>query len=287
MIPRRCRVVVAVGAHWDELFRFERSPRTGESHPATVSETIGGCGFNLAAALARAGHEVVHAGLRGDDGRGAALAEGLAARGIVDAGLAVPGAATGRYAAFVGPDGSVAMAAAAMGVYDHAGLLADHAPFRDALDGADAIVLDANAPPEALVALASTARARLVLLATSASKVRAIGPLVPRAAVMFANEVEWDAMEGAGIAPPAVAFVTRGADGAECRRYGEVSERAPSRAAGVVDVIGAGDAFAAGAIDAWLAGSSERDAMEQGLDWAARCLSHSHALGWLDGVGEA
>jgi sugar/nucleoside kinase (ribokinase family) len=50
----------------------------------------------------------------------------------------------------------------------------------------------------------------------------------------------------------------------------------------VIDPTGAGDAFAAGFLDARIAGATIVDAAQRGVDWAARACRHLGARGWLD-----
>ena len=275
--------MVAIGAHWDEVFRFSGEARSGQSHPATVDGRAGGCGFNTAAALAAHGRTVAHAGLRGADPLGARLAAALDAAGLRDVGLVLPDEATGRYVAFVEPDGTLAMAAASMSIYDHASALAASDTYLEAARSADWLILDANAPPAATRALAGTRRpgAALALLATSSSKAPSLVPLLGEAELLFANEGEWEVLSGTGEAAPTLAFVTNGAQGATIFRKGEAIRQLPSSAGQVVDVIGAGDAFAAGTFHALLDGAEPERAMETGMDWAARCLGEPTALGWL------
>ena len=246
----------------------------------------GGCALNVAAALGRHGRAVAHAGLRGPDAAGATVAGTLAAHGVADLALVRDDLATGRYTALVEPDGTLALAAAAMEAYGRAELLARHAPYREAALSADALVLDANGPPGAVAALAAARGrgTRLVLLATSPRKAPHLAAVLGEAALLFANEAEWAAMNVSAAmegSPPRLAVVTDGARGVRVLENGREALRRPSRADLVRDVIGAGDALAAGTIHAWLAGAPIAVAVERGLDWAARCLAHPDALGWL------
>lgn len=283
-------IVCAVGGHADELYRLRVASRPGQSVPARWSGSAGGCALNLACAVAALGARATHAGLRGDDAGGAAVAGTLARHGVGDAALVPPDVATGRYAAMVEPGGTLALAAAAMDAYARMAELERHEPFREALAGADALVLDANGPPGAAERLAalrgtgSSKRTRLILLATSPRKAPVLAPLLGEADVLHANEEEWDVL---GAAAPgaretvALAFVTRGAHGARVVAQGETLARAAPPPGPLVDVVGGGDAFAAGALHAWLAGAEPAEALERGLALAARCVAREGALGWL------
>jgi sugar/nucleoside kinase (ribokinase family) len=75
---------------------------------------------------------------------------------------------------------------------------------------------------------------------------------------------------------------TRGALGAILHDAGGGSWDLPSRAGAILDPTGAGDALAAGLLDGLLRGDGAREALERGLDWAARACRHLGARGWLD-----
>ena len=277
------RVVCAVGGHSDELFVLGSRSRPGQSIPAHARASAGGCALNVAAGLAGLGASAVHAGLRGEDASGAGVADTLRRHGVGDAGLVLPDAATGRYAAMVEPDGTLALAAAAMDAYARMAEIADHAPFRDALSAADALLLDANGPPgaaERLAALRGPGTA-LALLATSPRKMRVLAGLMTRADAVFANEGEWAGLGNVAERVP-LAFVTLGARGARALRYRREVASATPPAGALIDVVGGGDAFAAGALHAHLTGAEPAEALRRGLARAARCVAHEGALGWLD-----
>ena len=289
MIEFRCQnnILCAVGAHVDGLYRLQCEARPGLSVPSTRALSIGGCAFNVAAGLSRLGNRVSHAGLRGRDSDGDAVVRSLARWGIADVGIELPGETTGHYAALIQPDGSLALATAAMGIYMHAERLLHHEAFRRAAEAADAMVLDANAPPGANVALAAARgeNTRLALLATSADKATSLEPLLPEAAIVFANESEWSALSGRDRA--VLAIVTRGARGVSVREHGRMVAEFAAPPATVVDVVGAGDALCVGTLDAWLRGAPIRDAVAWGATLAARCVSHVGALGWLEATDGA
>ena len=283
---RPARVLCALGAHVDDVLRLNAPARPGESVPARATADVGGCAFNVAAALVSAGHSVRHGGVRGDDASGAAVVVGLRKHSIGDVGTVVPDVETGRYVALLNPDGDLALAAAAMTIYDRADMLLAHAPFRDAARECDLMVLDANAPPAVIEALARLRgpESGLALLATSTRKAAALAPLLPEANVLFANEAEAAAL-GPSVAEARVAYVTKGAGGAELRRFGKRVHAVPASGMEVRNVIGAGDAFAAGALDALLGGASAEDALEAGAAWAGHCVAAPDALGWLAKIG--
>ena len=280
-------ILCAVGGHSDELFVLRETARSGESMPARASVAAGGCAHNVAAGLAALGHPVAHAGLRGRDAAGEVVARSLAARNVSDASLVRDDLQTGRYVAMIEPDGALALAAAAMDAYAHAGELAKHPPFRAAAASADALVLDANGSPADGQALAACrgAQTRLVLLATSAAKAGAIAPLLDEADVLFTNEGEWARLAALWDRPPALAFVTRGERGASVFVDGRERGARAAVPVRVADVIGAGDAFATGALSALLENAPIGACVERGLALAARCVAAPGPLGWVDAGG--
>lgn len=74
-----------------------------------------------------------------------------------------------------------------------------------------------------------------------------------------------------GIAGRAV--VKLAADGAIWAEAGEVVARVPARATAMVDPTGAGDAFAAGLLAAWLAGAGPAEALAEGARLGALAVS--------------
>ena len=281
------RVMCAVGGHLDDVFALRAPSAPGQSVPSTLRGSAGGCALNVAAGIAAAGGRATHAGVRGDDPAGAVVAATLRRHRVADAALVAPDVVTGRYAAMVEPDGTLALAAAAMDAYARMADLADHAPFRDALPGADALVLDANGPPGAAETLADMrGDAALALLATSPRKMRVLAGLMPRATIVFANAEEWAGLTDLAPSIP-LALVTRGAGGAMAVAHGSVVAEASPPPGPLADVVGGGDAFAAGALLAHLRGASPGEALARGLDCAARCVAQPGALGWLADDGPA
>jgi sugar/nucleoside kinase (ribokinase family) len=74
----------------------------------------------------------------------------------------------------------------------------------------------------------------------------------------------------------AVVAVSLGADGALWASGGELLHR-PAHPARVLDTTGAGDAFAAGLLAAWLAGRPPAEALEAGLGLAAGVVGRAGA----------
>jgi len=68
--------------------------------------------------------------------------------------------------------------------------------------------------------------------------------------------------------------IKRGGNGAMAQARGSALVQVPAIEVEVSDTTGAGDAFAAGFIRSWIAGSDLTDALKGGAILAARCVSH-------------
>jgi len=230
--------------------------------------SVGGNAVNVAAALARAGHDVAWAGAVGDDEDGRAVLAALAALGV-DTSLAavVPGGVTGACEVELGPDGERAFR------WERVGVSADYRP-----DAAALTVLAGCAWVHAAGLLGCPELpARLAGVRVSFDFSHHDRPaLVPQIAphVELAVFSRGGGREAAlAIAREAVALgataaiVTRGAHGSLVFD-GALHER-PAHPARVVDSLGAGDALIAAVIDARLRGAGWPPALEAGSRAAA------------------
>ncbi len=242
-------------------------PAPGSDRPAAIRTRGGGAGANVAAHLARLGAPVTLAGCIGDDAPGLALATELRATGVVLVLRTVPGAATGTIVSLVEPGGQRSMLA------DRGANLAlrpDDVP--DLVPGGhlhlSGYTLLADGPRAAgLAALEAAAAARCTVSLDQAST----GPLtrygVDRwladtagTSLLLPNADEARLLTGCADADDAArtlagrheaVAVSLGPEGA-LWASGEVLVHRPAHPTEVVDTTGAGDAFAAGLLAAWL-----------------------------------
>ena len=262
-------------------------PAPGSDRPAAIRTRGGGAGANVAAHLARLGTAVVLAGCIGDDAAGSGLAAELTTAGVQLTLRVVPGGATGTIVSLVERDGQRSMLA------DRGANLELRpedvpTPFPGGhLHLSGYTLLDPGPRTAGLAALAAAVAAGCTVSVDPAST----GPLTAygvdrwladtaAATLVLPNADEARLLTGctdpaeaartlAGRHP--VAAVSLGAEGALWASGSTLVHR-PAHATDVVDTTGAGDAFAAGLLAAWLAGGRRVDpvaALDAGLALAA------------------
>ncbi len=288
-------VVVVGDVATDVVVLLAGGPAPGSDRPASIALRSGGAGANVAAHLAALGTPVLLAGCVGDDAAGAALSAELAAAGVALALRTVPGAATGTVVSLVEPDGERSMLA------DRAAnlaLLAGDVPVAGPgghLHLSGYTLLDPQPRAAGLAALrAATAAGRTVSLDPAST-----GPLAgygverwldDTAAVtlLLPNRDEARLLTGCADVEQAgralaerhpVVVVSLGADGALWVTRDALVHR-PALPVRVVDTTGAGDAFAAGVLAAWVAAGGRPDpatALAAGLARAAAVVGRPGA----------
>lgn len=259
----------------------------GTDTGARIRLLPGGAGANVAAGLASEGLAVTMVGCVGADG-GAATAAALRDRGVRLRLRTVPTASTGTVVVLVGADGERSMAS------DRgANLHLRPADVPDALLAAHRHLHVSGyalfgPPRDAALGVLRRARAMGLTVSldpASVAPLRSYGPARFRTDVAGCDLLLPNAEEAAlltGGADPAGAAldlsreharvaVTCGVDGAVWATGGHV-RRAPAVSALVVDTVGAGDAFAAGAIAGLLTGAGEQECLARALAAAARCV---------------
>jgi ribokinase len=269
-------------------------PAPGSDRPASISTRGGGAAANVAAHLARLGVDVELAGCVGDDPPGTGLAAELTAAGVRPALRTVPGVPTGTVVSLVEPGGQrsfladrganlelaprdVPLPGPGGHLYVSGYTLLHPRPraaglraLRDALAAGCTVSVDpASTGPLALYGadrwLADTAGATLIL---------------PNAAEARLLTGCRDPAEAARALAAGYRIVTvkLGADGA-LWASGDVLVHRPARPTTVVDTTGAGDAFAAGLLAAWLRDPcvDPAAALDAGQALAAEVVRHPGA----------
>jgi ribokinase len=292
--PPRPPVLVVGDVNTDVVVVLAGDPAPGSDRPARITSRGGGAGANVAVHLAAQGLDVVLAGAVGDDAPGRGLAADLAAAGVRTALRTVAGAATGTVVSVVEPGGQRSM------LTDRGanlGLRAEDLPpipRGGHLHVSGYTLLDERPRAAGLAALREARTAGCTVSVDPAST----GPLAAAGVDRWAADTDGvtlllpnrdEALLLSGCADPvdaarslarrhAVVAVSLGADGALWAAGGTVVHR-PAVPARVVDSTGAGDAFSAGVLAAWLAtpGADPAGVLDAGLALAARVVTRPGA----------
>lgn len=287
-------IVVFGGAHIDRRGRIEGETVMGASNPGHFISEAGGGGLNAARALSRLGNQVRLVAPRGGDTAGDDVAAAAAEAGIDDRPFVFLDRATPSYTAILDHDGGLIVAIADMGLYSLFTPRRLHTlSVRAALEGAGAILCDANLPAETLGALADLAgdlHVPLGAIAISPAKVVRFLPILDRLDWLFMNAAEARALSGKAAASPSEwpailngiglrgGVVTGGAGPIVAFEANEAAILTPPQLDTVADVTGAGDATAAGFLSARLAGTPLREALRQGVAAALITLETASAV---------
>jgi ribokinase len=279
------RIVTLGDVLLDVIVRLEEPLARGGDVRATTSAGAGGQAANVAAWAASLGASARCIAKRGDDAAGELVARELAARGVEVLGPVEAGA-TGIVVSVV-QDGERSMASdrgVAPGLrpdeLEAAWLdcdvlhLSGYALLREPIDAA------------ALLAarLAREAGARVSVDVAAWTEIRRYGPVRFRERldelapdVLFATEAEGELLGGAYLVAP-TGVLKRGARGCTVTTADARLDLAAVESE-VVDPTGAGDALAAGFLQALFGeGGSLEEATRRGLEAAARCVSRVGSL---------
>ena len=262
----------------------------GSDTPASVTWEPGGSAANLAAWLAALGVGVTFVGSVGDDLIGSVQVEDLRGRGVAAEVRSLPGQPTGAVVVLVAPGGDRSMVTSRGAA---AGLLPEHLP--RSLFRADVhlhlsgyLLLDHRSRAAGLAALrlGRAAGMSVSLDPSSREPLRLLGRdrfrrWVRGVDVLFPNLEEGMVLTGLD-EPEAVVtdlladcgevVLSLGEEGALWAR-GRERRRLPAAPSRVLDTTGAGDAFAAGWLSAWLGGAGGGAALEPALKLAALAVS--------------
>ena len=274
VLPDRRPVVCVGAANLDRKLRSNDTLALGTSNPASQSESFGGVARNIAENLARLGAPVSLLTAIGGDSSGAALLTHAETLGIDTRGaLRIEGASSGTYTAVLDRNGEMVVALADMALYER--LDAAFVAARQAqLATAALVAVDLNLPlatVEALLEHARRSEVALVLVAVSEPKMARLPLDLSGTRLLILNAGELAARVGRSLVDDAAIeaamrevraqgardlVVTRGAAGVLLTR-GDAVERLEAPPAEVVDVTGAGDAFAAAVC--WSLAQAESD----------------------------
>ncbi|HET6211875.1 MAG TPA: PfkB family carbohydrate kinase [Micromonosporaceae bacterium] len=282
--------ILVVGDVVTDVLAVLRGPlAVGSDTPAEVRFTGGGSAANTAAWLAAAGAPVTLVATVGADPAGDARLAELAAAGVRLAVRRCPDAPTGTVVVLAEPHER------SMLNDRGANLLLAPSDVDNVLAGARHLhlsgypVLDARSRPAGWHALAAARALNITTSvdAASADPLRRVGgpaflSWVRGTNMLLANVDEAQALTGSGAGPAElatelldaaeVAVVKAGSGGAVwADRSGRVIA-VPAEPVTVVDPTGAGDAFAAGLLAAWLAGADPQSALRAGVAMGTRAV---------------
>ena len=295
------RPILCIGAsNLDRKLRTLDTLSLGTSNPARQTESFGGVARNIAENLARLGAPTSLVTAVGSDASGRALLAYADETGIDTRGaLRVDGAASGTYTALLDQDGDMRVALADMEINE--ALTPEFLSTREQQRaGAALIVADLNLPREAIAMLLTGAMrdgVPMVIVAVSEPKIARLPLALHGLRLLILNLGELATRAGRALdthADIAAAcaelqrdgvqdvIVTRGAQGvmftgADGLRSLEIPAAAPS--AEIVDVTGAGDAFAAAVC--WTLYNGEPDlelACRRGQLLAAMTVACAHTV---------
>ncbi|MQA26986.1 MAG: ribokinase [Micromonosporaceae bacterium] len=289
------RRVLVVGDLVTDVIAAASGPvAEGTDTEAAISFRGGGSAANTAAWLARLGVSVTLVAAVGQDAAGEERIAELRDAGVACAAVRLPAPtgtvvvlATGAERSMLCDRGANALLAP-----EHVDAALHGAPDAAHLHLSGYPLFDERSRPAGLRALAAARSAGLSTSvdAASAGPLRRVGAAaflhwVRDADLLFANADEARVLVGDG--PPrrlaealagvaGAAIVKLGADGAVQAGIGGFAQ-APAAPADVTDVTGAGDAFAAGALHAWLAGAAPEQVLAEGAGLAAEAISRPGA----------
>lgn len=258
------RVVCAGHVNWDVTLRMDRLPEPdGEASIDGQHQSGGGSASNTAAVLSGLGHESVLLGSVGDDEYGRLAQENLEDAGVECEYLRTArGETTVKYL-LVAADGQV-MVLANDGL-NEAFEATDLPPAE--LSSADHLHLTGQRPETALALAERGVEAGISVSFAPGRRLdeRDYAAVIEHADLLFCNEREAEVAAASGLLEhhdgPTV--VTDGEGGARIRD-GDGTVGTDGHEVDAVDTAGAGDAFAAGFLSAWLEGSDAEESLAVG-----------------------
>ena len=246
-----------------------------DSNPGNVSIGSGGVGRNIAHNLSLLGIRVRLLTAIGTDVNALRVQADCAEAGIdIRHARKVPGAETATFLFINDENGDLSLAVSDMKICEMISpeYLKEQ---RSVLDGACAIVMDANIPEESIRYLAETARAPLFADPVSVTKAVKLLPYLDRIHTFKPNAKEAGALSGIDVHDSASLrkaagillskgvqnlYISYGKEGILVGHKGG-SRLYPSVSANARNMTGAGDSFMAGLVYSWCHGFSQADTM--------------------------
>jgi pseudouridine kinase len=291
VLPDERPVVCLGAANLDRKLRSLATLRMHTSNPARQDESFGGVARNIAENLARLGAPVALVTAIGDDSSGKALLAHAESLGIDTRGtLHMTGRCSGTYTAVLDDHGEMLVALADMALYD--ALTPEFMESRQPQRAAAALtVADMNLPHTTLSLLMADARrdgVPLIVVAVSQPKMFNLPDDLAGTRLLILNHGELETRMGCTISTPSEfqramrklqdqgardVIVTRGSTGVVYTTPNGGIGQLDAPRARIVDVTGAGDAFAAAVAWSFYQGSEDLElACRRGLKLSVMTL---------------
>lgn len=281
--PTQNRIACIGGANIDRTARCAGDVVWGSSNPVSVKTAPGGVALNVATNLAALDCDVTLASAVGRDADGDRIVAFLTQAGVETDYTTRPDFGTASYTALLDSAGELQVGLADMDIYE-ALTSAYCAELADQLSEWPVWFVDANVPQDGLEALLQISDDHQVFAAAvSPAKSQRLLPFLDGLTGVFANRAEASALTGLAVdgeedalaaaqalcsAGTGMAFVTMAELGAVAATVG-TAKAWPTPPTKVRDVNGAGDAFAAGVIEALSRSPGLDEAMARGLALAS------------------
>ena len=286
------RVICLGAANIDVRCAFDNNAIDGTSNPAAISQSTGGAALNTARILAANGCNTRFIGLVGDDDDAHQVANALRDSNVENGLVHLTGHSTGKYISMLEPDGTLKIACNDMKIHQEFSTdLLDKQFANQALEDYSALYCDANIPEQALKRAFQmmhqlTPGALKCATTVSTAKAQRLSASLELIDVLFTNKSEAAALLGLNnkdastnhladslaSLPIKSGIISDGSnplfywanDGVQSIDIPPVSE--------IVDVVGAGDALAAGTIAALVKGDNLSNAVRAGIVSAQKVL---------------
>jgi len=259
-------VVVVGGVNVDIGGRSHAPLVKSDSNPGTVTVTLGGVGRNIAHNMRLLGLDVKLMTAYADDLNGQRVTASCTELGLdLSHALLVPGAATSTYLYLTDDHGEMALAVSDMEICSRI-TPAYLASNLSVIQGAQAVIADANIPEESLRYLAENCGCPLFVDPVSTTKAEKLRGILSRIHTLKPNTLEAELLSGIPIRERADVekaarvllargvqrvFISMGADGV-CAAQGEEVRILPNLPGNMVNTTGCGDAFTAALVWAHL-----------------------------------
>ncbi|SHG01447.1 PfkB family carbohydrate kinase [Ornithinibacillus halophilus] len=290
------QIICVGGANLDRKFYLKEAMQLGTSNPVNSTQSAGGVARNIAENLGRMGENVSLLTVCGRDAEWDFIEQASIPYVNMDHVEKLSESSTGSYTAVLDEEGNMKIALADMDIYDQLSpeIIQENVPI---LKQSKCILADLNCPSETLSYLSQVATGNkipLVVIAVSAPKMKRLPENLGALTWLITNQDETEGYFNITITNKqdwkAAAekwldlgvkniVITSGDKGVMIGNSEEGVVHIPAvKVDEVVDVTGAGDAFSAAAVHAWLSSNSIEQIAKAGVVNAAKTLQSSFTV---------